>query len=172
MAFSHALMAKLTAAIAILGLTVCIHGYAVTYKSADCEDSGFVYGPWQELSRKEPKIAEFLGEIAHATGQTGTYVYVTNCVVKWPVDTEDKPVSGNRTVVIDKIWKTEGVTQHAGMKIIWDVVKSDETHHADGSISIFRTRYVRGFAMCRTPATCQELAIPFRAGLKEQALPH
>lgn len=155
----------------MLAFLITATAQAQTHKTGDCEDSGFVYGPWQDLSRIEPKVNTFLGEIAELTGQTGTYVDVTNCVVKWPVDDEDQPLAGVRNVIIDKVWYTDGKPRHYGMKIVYELVKKGPIHHDDGSISYFRNRVIYGLSFCRTPDVCKELAIPFGDPKKKARVP-
>lgn len=135
--------------------------FAVDYKSADCEDSGFVNGAWQDVISQDPSILEQLKDIADKSGVKGFDVPMTNCWVKWPVDDKGQSIGGYRTVIMDKVWKSPGDKKysHGGIKIIY-FLKYERVTYEDGGTGVAKNRKVKGIALCRGPEACEDLAIP------------
>ena len=127
-------------------------------RSQDCRESGFQTAGWPALVAMEPRIEAELEKIAVASGQsTGTVVKMTNCVVKWPVNSRGESISGLRTVIMDKFWLTGNGKHknHGGIKAYYWMDIKDNGHTTTIS------REFRGMAICRGTRVCEELQIPF-----------
>lgn len=160
----------------LLFLALTTNLWAASTISKSCEDTGFINGTWQDLTRLEPRLASFLTEIGQASGEPGPDVYVTNCRVTWPIDESGQPIDGLRTVVIDKVWYTPNkdggpqLVSHGGMKIFY-YLNSKVTRDHLGNHCTHHVRRVQGMVFCRNPDICRSLGIPFADPREEPLVP-
>jgi len=142
-----------------------------TIISGDCDAAGLIKsGAWTELTRREPRLQEILDNIHNQSNdlpEDRVDVPMTNCVVSWPLDQNDKAVVGTREVIMDRMWSNDGgkTDYHGGFRfsyeynwasVIWPYKLRDG--RADHLV-----RRITGFSYCLSDEACNYLGIPFRS---------
>jgi hypothetical protein len=94
------------------------------------------------------------------TGEKLTMDQLENCTVEFPVDENDKAITGYRIAILSKTWYGEmGSKEYrAGLKIVyWLEYENPQTQYET------KTRLLVGYSSCKSVVACNILGIPLKA---------